>query len=75
MPTYEFRCATCETVFEDRRSMAAADDPATCPDGHVGAKRLLSVFAAISGGGDTLRAAPSNSTPSHSGGCCGGGCH
>lgn len=76
MPTYEFRCTTCETVFEERRAMAASDEPATCPDGHVGAKRLLSVFAATSGsGGDTLRVAPPSAPSSHAGGCCGGACH
>jgi putative FmdB family regulatory protein len=77
MPTYEYRCTTCETVFEERRAMAASDDPASCPAGHLGAKRLLSVFAATSGGGgDTLRVAPPSSGGSgHGGGCCGGGCH
>jgi putative FmdB family regulatory protein len=78
MPTYEYRCTTCETVFEERRAMAASDDPASCPAGHVGAKRLLSVFAATSGGGggDTLRVAPPSSGGSgHAGGCCGGACH
>jgi putative FmdB family regulatory protein len=75
MPTYEFRCTTCATVFEERRSMASADEPASCPDGHVGAKRLLSVFAATSGGGDTLRVAPPSSSGGHAGGCCGGACH
>jgi len=77
MPTYEFRCTTCDSVFEERRAMAASDDPATCPQGHADAKRLLSVFAATSGGGggDTLRAAPPSMAPSHSGGCCGGACH
>ncbi len=75
MPTYEFRCATCEVVFEDRRSMAAADEPAECPAGHVGAKRLLSVFAATSGGSDSLRPAPSGTPAPQGGGCCGGGCH
>ena len=76
MPTYEFRCTTCETVFEERRPMAASDDPARCPDGHLGARRLLSVFAATSGGGgDTLRAAPTAAAPMQSGGCCGGACH
>ena len=45
MPVYEFRCSTCHAVFDERRPMADADAPATCPDGHVGARRLLPVFA------------------------------
>jgi putative FmdB family regulatory protein len=45
MPLYEYRCRTCEAVYEERRPMADADAPATCPDGHVGASRLLPVFA------------------------------
>ena len=49
MPTYEFRCPTCETTFEEQRPMAQSGDPATCPAGHEGARRLLSVFANTSG--------------------------
>jgi putative FmdB family regulatory protein len=46
VPVYEFRCSTCHAVYDERRPMADADAPATCPDGHVGATRLLPVFAA-----------------------------
>ncbi|HXZ61898.1 MAG TPA: zinc ribbon domain-containing protein [Acidimicrobiales bacterium] len=45
MPVYEFRCSTCAVVFDERRPMADADAPATCPGGHVGANRLFPVFA------------------------------
>jgi putative FmdB family regulatory protein len=45
VPVYEFRCSTCQAVFDERRPMAEADAPATCPDGHGGARRLLPVFA------------------------------
>lgn len=45
MPRYDFRCRTCGAVFEERRPMVDADAPATCPAGHVGAARLLPVFA------------------------------
>ncbi|MGP0031085.1 MAG: FmdB family zinc ribbon protein [Acidimicrobiales bacterium] len=45
MPVYEFRCRTCDTTYEERRPMADADAPATCPHGHTGAARLLPVFA------------------------------
>jgi len=75
MPTYEFRCPECDTVFEERRAMADSGAPATCPAGHPGARRLLSVFAATSGSGDSLRAAsPSAQGPgSPCGSAC--GCH
>ncbi len=47
MPVYEFRCSTCHAVFDERRPMVEADAPATCPDGHRGARRLLPVFATM----------------------------
>lgn len=31
MPCYDYRCAECATIFEQRRSIANADDPAVCP--------------------------------------------
>ena len=31
MPTYDFRCPSCEATFEERRSFSRADDPAVCP--------------------------------------------
>jgi putative FmdB family regulatory protein len=73
MPLYEFRCRTCDTTFDLRRPMSEAGDPATCPDGHDGAVRLLSVFATAgvgAGGSPSMAAAPRPS----GGGCCGGGC-
>jgi len=73
MPLYEFRCPECETVFEARRPMAEASDPIDCPNGHVGSRRLLSVFAstgaASAGGG-----APAPAARPSGGGCCGGMC-
>jgi putative FmdB family regulatory protein len=50
MALYEYRCRTCDTTFELRRPMAEANAPATCPDGHDGAVRLMSVFAAVGDG-------------------------
>jgi len=63
MPLYEFRCRTCDEVFEVRRPMAEANDPATCPSGHEGSVRRLSVFASVG--------APSAAPPT---GGCGSGC-
>ena len=69
-PTYEYRCRTCDTRFELRRSMAEADSPAPCPDGHADAVRLLSVFASVSSG----PAASSAPAAAPTGGGCGGHC-
>ena len=76
MPTYEFRCPTCETTFEEQRPMAQSGEPATCPAGHEGARRLLSVFANTSGSTDSLRAGAAGPVAPRpgGGGCCGGGC-
>jgi putative FmdB family regulatory protein len=67
--TYEYRCRACGATFEERRAMAEADAPATCPDGHADTTRLLSVFASTSSGGASMPSAPSSG-----GGCCGGAC-
>ena len=67
MPRYDYRCSTCETTYELSRPMAEADDPATCPEGHIGAARMLPVFA-VPGG--AVAPMPSGG----GGGCCGGGC-
>ena len=45
MPVYEYVCRDCDTVFEARRPMAAADEPLACPEGHGRVSRRLSVFA------------------------------
>ena len=66
---YEYRCRTCDTVFDARRPMSESSDPATCPDGHDGAVRLLSVFAAVGASTSGGRAA----APMPSGGGCGAG--
>jgi putative FmdB family regulatory protein len=73
MPVYEYVCRECDTVFEARRAMAAADEPLACPDGHERVARRLSVFA-------TTGRAPGPSTgspPARSGAPCGPacGCH
>ena len=69
MPVYEYRCRTCDEVFEARRPMSESSATATCPAGHGGAVRLLSVFAAV--GAPAGGAAPASGG---GGGCCGGGC-
>ncbi|MEO5901290.1 MAG: zinc ribbon domain-containing protein [Ilumatobacteraceae bacterium] len=69
MPLYEFRCRTCDETFEVRRPMSQASEPATCPDGHDGAVRLLSVFASVGASG-----VPAPSMPAPRAGGCGAGC-
>ncbi|MDA2967988.1 MAG: zinc ribbon domain-containing protein [Actinomycetota bacterium] len=70
MPLYDFRCKTCETTFEVRRPMAEASDPATCPQGHENAVRLLSVFASAGTSSGAVARAPAP----RSGGGCGSDC-
>jgi putative FmdB family regulatory protein len=73
MPLYEYYCTRCATKYELLRSMGRSDDPATCPNGHKGGARTLSLFASVTnkiGGGDMQ----DYSSGSGGGGCgCGGG--
>jgi putative FmdB family regulatory protein len=70
VPVYEFRCSTCDALFDERRPMAQADAPATCPGGHVGARRLLPVFATVG----LAAAPPPGACGAPVAGGCGGGC-
>jgi putative FmdB family regulatory protein len=74
MPLYEFRCRTCESVFTEQRPMSRSSEPATCPDGHDDARRVLSVFATGGRAMVSAGAAPAASFGGGGGGCCGGGC-
>ncbi|MEU8328115.1 zinc ribbon domain-containing protein [Micromonospora sp. NPDC048839] len=69
MPRYEFRCRACGDTFEVNRPMAAAADPAACPQGHADTVKLLSAVA-VTGRGGAVGGAPASS----GGGCCGGAC-
>ena len=71
MALYEFRCRSCDDVFEVRRPMSESGDPAACPNGHDDTVRLLSVFAKT---GATGADAPMSAGAPTGGGCCGGGC-
>ena len=71
MPLYEYYCPACAAKFELLRPMREADERATCPAGHRGGARTLSMFAAVSKGGS------GGYEPMPSGGGCacgGGGC-
>ena len=72
MPLYEFRCPICDDTFEARRPMAEASDPIECPQGHLGSRRLLSMFASV--GGASSAPAPAAAPRPSGGGCCGGMC-
>jgi len=75
VPVYEYRCPICDLTFSERRPMADSSAPASCPDGHPGARRLLSVFASVGSTGSSAQGSPVVSAPTGGGGCCGGGCH
>jgi putative FmdB family regulatory protein len=42
MPKYDFRCTSCETVFEVFRGFAQGTDGVVCPDDGQPAERLFS---------------------------------
>ncbi len=86
MPIYEFKCKSCEKVFDELVPMNTEGDSLKCPKcGSVGARRLVSAFAAhglenghiavgrkLTGGG----ASPSTATEGESsskGAACGAG--
>ena len=75
MPLFDFRCPSCNRVFE---SLVRSDAAVACPDcGDAAVERLQSMPARLAGRhGDALPVArPSG--PTDGGGCCGGGgcCH
>lgn len=47
MPVYEYYCRSCQNKFELLRPMKMATVTASCPSGHEGATRTVSVFAAL----------------------------
>lgn len=71
MPIYEYRCRVCDTRFEARREMAAAAEPAPCPEGHTDTKRLLSAVAVV---GRTKPGPAPAPAAWGGGGGCGGHC-
>ncbi len=80
MPAYDYRCRTCDAVFEVRRGLDDAPAPAACPSGHAETSR---VFTPVAVGG-AVRGAVGGAVPGRGGGsaapapagggCCGGGC-
>ncbi|MPZ22041.1 MAG: zinc ribbon domain-containing protein [Dehalococcoidia bacterium] len=76
MPLYEYYCPKCNEKFEMLRSISRADEETSCPSGHPGSTRILSLVARPATGdefGDLgdLGGFDGGST----GGCaCGGAC-
>jgi putative FmdB family regulatory protein len=70
MPVYEYYCRRCATTFEKLRPMRAAEETATCPAGHPGAARTLSLFATLTRGANSEM----EMLGSGSGCACGGAC-
>lgn len=87
MPIYEFRCAGCSHIYEELCGYDEEGETLKCPKcGHVGARRLISVFAATGlenghnsragarrGGGEGSSSSGSSESSGESKGC-GSGC-
>jgi putative FmdB family regulatory protein len=69
MAAYDYRCRTCDSVFEVHRPITAEAAAMRCPDGHSEVSRVWSAVALATGGA----AQPQRAAPA-AGGCCGGGC-
>lgn len=68
MPVYDYRCRTCDALFEVRRGLSEYSDvPTSCPSGHLETTR---VFTPVAVGGAAQASVPA----AGGGGCCGGGC-
>ena len=72
MPLYEYYCRVCLAKFELLRPMSDAGAVATCPAGHAGGARTLSVFATVAKGADGAYQVASESGAGCA--CGGGGC-
>jgi putative FmdB family regulatory protein len=71
IPLYEYYCPTCRATFELLKPMSRSSQPASCPQGHKGAERTVSLIAARAWGAGQTTAAASNGG---CGGCAGGAC-
>ena len=74
MPLYEYYCRDCDKKFEMLRPMSRADEDGTCPQGHAGAPRLLSVFASFTKGEDGVTIPVAGAGGGGCGSCGGGAC-
>ena len=76
MPVYEYQCQQCDKRFEVLRPMSQMDAPVDCPRcAATGARRAISVFAAVSRGADGgSRMIASSASGGGCAGCSGGSC-
>jgi putative FmdB family regulatory protein len=72
MAAYDYRCRSCERVFEVRRAMHEEASAVRCPDGHDDVARLWSAVSVGGLAGSATSGAAA--APTGGGGCCGGGC-
>lgn len=47
MPLYEFKCSKCNNKFEELRPLSRSAEDSDCPICKAPAKRIMSVFAAV----------------------------
>jgi len=47
MPLYEYYCKKCDSQFERLRPAGAQGEPASCPNGHAGARPVVSLVASV----------------------------
>ena len=66
MPLYQYRCAQCQTVFDERRSFTDLERPAACPDcqsedtrREITAPQIFSLGTALDPGSAEARTKPS----------------
>ena len=48
VPVYEYFCKSCDDKFEVLQPMTKLVAVMDCPEGHVGAQKVLSMFATVS---------------------------
>lgn len=48
VPVYEYFCKSCDDKFEVLAPMGRMTQVLDCPEGHLGARKVLSVFATVS---------------------------
>jgi len=74
MAAYDYRCRSCERVFEVRRGVHEEASAVRCPDGHEDVARLWSAIAVNGMAGSVVGGAAATPAPAGGGGGCGGGC-
>ena len=72
MPLYEYKCSRCNNKFEELRPLSRSAEDAECSVCNAPARRILSVFAAVSknaNGATTSLAGDSCSSCGSASGC------